>query len=234
MATRYRYLMVAEEVPSAFVGFVPSPDAVPILYGDTAQRDRLFIREVDGDTAELVTTNIAGDADYIIQMKDTAGTTKWLRIFGQNTSGGGPGGKVQVASGSGVDSQGVEIAERVTGHPTNTNTIVQYFAQGGTLGQTTLYGGSNSLHQMLGTGLSVIRIGSNTAEMILDAGTDLFIRVSNQANTIIRGGPGQTLAFHGTAPQAKQTVTGSRGGNAALASLLTALATIGLLTDSSS
>ena len=41
------------------------------------------------------------------------------------------------------------------------------------------------------------------------------------------------LGFYGTAPAAKQTVTGSRGGNAALASLLTALANIGLITDSS-
>lgn len=42
------------------------------------------------------------------------------------------------------------------------------------------------------------------------------------------------VGFLGTAPVAKQTVTGSRGGNAALASLLTALATFGLITDSSS
>lgn len=38
--------------------------------------------------------------------------------------------------------------------------------------------------------------------------------------------------FNGTAPIAKPTITGSRGGNAALASLLTALASYGLLTDS--
>jgi len=41
------------------------------------------------------------------------------------------------------------------------------------------------------------------------------------------------LGFYGTSPQAKQTVTGSKGGNAALASLLTALSTLGLITDSS-
>ena len=42
------------------------------------------------------------------------------------------------------------------------------------------------------------------------------------------------VGFYGTSPQAKPTVTGSRGGNAALASLLTALATLGLITDSTS
>lgn len=45
---------------------------------------------------------------------------------------------------------------------------------------------------------------------------------------------GSTVGFYNTAPASKQAVTGSRGGNAALASLLTALSTIGLITDSSS
>jgi hypothetical protein len=40
------------------------------------------------------------------------------------------------------------------------------------------------------------------------------------------------LGFYGTAPISKPTVTGSRGGNAALASLLTAGAALGLWTDS--
>lgn len=42
------------------------------------------------------------------------------------------------------------------------------------------------------------------------------------------------IGFFAAAPVAKPTVTGSRGANAALASLLTALAGLGLLTDSSS
>lgn len=44
---------------------------------------------------------------------------------------------------------------------------------------------------------------------------------------------GSTIGFYGVAPAAKPAVTGSRGGNAALASLLTSLATIGLITDTS-
>ena len=44
---------------------------------------------------------------------------------------------------------------------------------------------------------------------------------------------GSYLGFHGTGAITKPTVTGSRGGNAALASLLTALANYGLITDSS-
>lgn len=41
-----------------------------------------------------------------------------------------------------------------------------------------------------------------------------------------------TMGFYGANAVVKQTVTGSRGGNAALASLLTALANTGLITDS--
>ncbi len=42
------------------------------------------------------------------------------------------------------------------------------------------------------------------------------------------------IGFYGAPAAAKPTVTGSRGGNAALASLLTALANLGLITDGSS
>lgn len=41
-----------------------------------------------------------------------------------------------------------------------------------------------------------------------------------------------SIGFYGTSPVAKPAVTGSRGGNAALASLLTQLAALGLITDS--
>lgn len=45
---------------------------------------------------------------------------------------------------------------------------------------------------------------------------------------------GQKVAFYGATPIAKPTVTGSRGGNAALASLCTELANLGLITNSTS
>ncbi len=43
-----------------------------------------------------------------------------------------------------------------------------------------------------------------------------------------------SMGFFGITPAAKPTVSGSRGSNAALASLLTGLAALGLVTDSSS
>jgi hypothetical protein len=45
---------------------------------------------------------------------------------------------------------------------------------------------------------------------------------------------GSSLGFFGTTATTKRTVSGSRGGNAALASLITSLAAYGLITDGSS
>jgi hypothetical protein len=51
---------------------------------------------------------------------------------------------------------------------------------------------------------------------------------------VLSDGSQAMLGFYGATPVAKAAVTGSRGANAALASLLTALANLGLITDSSS
>jgi hypothetical protein len=83
--------------------------------------------------------------------------------------------------------------------------------------------------------------GSTASLMLLKSSGSLLVGTTTDGMTA--GGSlavaqdfahrGSNLGFYNTAPAAKQTVTGSRGGNAALASLLTALATTGMLTDSS-
>lgn len=70
--------------------------------------------------------------------------------------------------------------------------------------------------------VSVIARGKGASGVQLQAGN---AQVKIEVNTT-------GVGFYGTAPVAKPAVTGSRGGNAALASLLTALASQGLLTDS--
>ena len=87
-------------------------------------------------------------------------------------------------------------------------------------------------------------VGSKTAGLIITNFSDVTdaTRTGRMRFSVPNAGAfiypfqlqGNAIGFYTTAPQTKQTVTGSRGGNAALASLLTALATIGLLTDSSS
>ena len=62
-------------------------------------------------------------------------------------------------------------------------------------------------------------------------GTWIFTDTADSGAVHTLDGTGNKLGFHGAASVAQQTVTGSRGGNAALASLLTKLATLGLIVD---
>lgn len=67
-----------------------------------------------------------------------------------------------------------------------------------------------------------------------DAGTQVtFMEYTGGTGVIILDSTTQQLGFYGSAGANKQTVTGSRGGNAALQGLLAALANLGIITDSS-
>lgn len=73
--------------------------------------------------------------------------------------------------------------------------------------------------------------------VVESAVTNSFLRVSgNGTGGLILGesSGNNRVSFYGATPVVKPTVTGSRGANAALQSLLSALATLGLITDSSS
>lgn len=73
---------------------------------------------------------------------------------------------------------------------------------------------------------------NNVGGVLYNHSTDqLLLRAYDGATKLALG---NGIAFFGGTVTAKQTVTGSRGSNAALASLLTALANYGLITNSSS
>lgn len=74
----------------------------------------------------------------------------------------------------------------------------------------------------------------NVAEFSPGGGGALGIGRTPSYALDVNGSAGfrSTVGFNGTAPISKPTVTGAKGGNAALASLLTALAAYGLITDS--
>jgi parallel beta-helix repeat protein len=84
-----------------------------------------------------------------------------------------------------------------------------------------------------GTQRTYLRLES--AASIATAVNRWLFRSSPFGGTVLDVDPaGSALGFFGAAAGTKPTVTGSRGGNAALASLLTSLAGLGLVTDSSS
>jgi hypothetical protein len=75
--------------------------------------------------------------------------------------------------------------------------------------------------------------GGNTITTV--AGNTAVISVSAAAVvTAVNARFNANIGFYNTAPAAKQTVSGAKGSNAALGSLMTALVTMGLVTDSTS
>lgn len=94
---------------------------------------------------------------------------------------------------------------------------------------TNQYLGDDGSGNLLLTGNSdsYVACTNATGEWILYTGAAANFRVTHVTGTPYMG-------FYGATPVAKPTVTGSRGGNAALASLLTQLASLGLIVDSTS
>lgn len=84
-----------------------------------------------------------------------------------------------------------------------------------------------------GTQRSYFRLSAD-AQNVQVAGKVEFVEGLYGATRHVLDGAANTLGFHGATPVAKQTVSGATGGNAALESLVTALATLGLITDGTS
>jgi hypothetical protein len=84
-------------------------------------------------------------------------------------------------------------------------------------------------------GTGNIDIGTTDGDVTISAsGATGFVQLRGAAGTlgIFLGGIGDALAFYGTVPITKPVVNGSRGGNGALTVLLSQLANLGLITDS--
>ncbi|MEJ8671866.1 hypothetical protein WKI71_36535 [Streptomyces sp. MS1.AVA.1] len=84
-----------------------------------------------------------------------------------------------------------------------------------------------------GTQRSYFRLSAD-AQNVQVAGKVEFVEGLYGATRHVLDGTANTIGFHGATPIAKQTVSGATGGNAALESLVTALATLGLITDGTS
>lgn len=102
------------------------------------------------------------------------------------------------------------------------------------IGQATNGGTQAASTTVCGSSTVQIR-ASNTVKVQAGTTTSIF---NNTTNDIQSGGTsriktdGTGIGFFATAPVAKPTVTGAKGANAALGSLMTALSSLGLVTDS--
>jgi hypothetical protein len=91
-------------------------------------------------------------------------------------------------------------------------------------------GGTADFAILNSTGASALTLATGTKNFTIVGSLTVGLGGVTTTTLAVSGNSG----FNGTAPIAKPTVTGSRGANAALASLLTALANYGLVVDSSS
>ncbi len=75
---------------------------------------------------------------------------------------------------------------------------------------------------------------ANTAQTSANNAQTTATTATNDLTTLKGAvdGTSTTLGFYGTTPSAKPTITGSRGGNAAVQDLLSKLDGLGILTDS--
>lgn len=86
--------------------------------------------------------------------------------------------------------------------------------------------------QIDGPNQAVTVSAGNTAAVVFVDGKDQAVIVQATKNVQIQGNAGGNLGFFNATPVAKPIITGSKGGNAALTSLLQHLAQMGLVTDS--
>ena len=124
----------------------------------------------------------------------------------------------------GTSSRLIGVTRRPQANSAGRNFTLQ--SGGATVGATNQNGGTLFLNAGISTGSGESGIKLQTA-VAGTAGTG-----DRSPTNVAIEALGNKLAFNGATPITKPTVTGSRGGNAALASLITALAQLGLITDS--
>lgn len=102
-------------------------------------------------------------------------------------------------------------------------------AQAWRASQWSFYSPSTVLGLQIVPGATSTMTGGATS-WTLDAAA--IINLGTTAATSVKiGRTGQSLGFYGTTPITKITVSGAKGGNVALANLLTALVNLGLIAD---
>lgn len=120
--------------------------------------------------------------------------------------------------------------------PTTSSGLAVGIAAGYYASTPVLGGGGAEITSAYGILIDTITTGTTNNYGIFIAppsgGSTLNVGLNNQGSSVVNGN-GQTLGFFGNIGAGRGTVTGSRGGNAALASLLTILAAYNILNDSS-
>lgn len=163
-------------------------------------------------------------------IQDDSTSTTAIKIGGTHTNAmtvASTGGKVLIGTTSefGAASK-LEVQATVTSDP-----LVVYRTTAGVLAHYYV-GPSGTIKQFIANGADQFLTGTVAGDGGIRADTaSKSFHIGGTASTIEVTNGNALGFFNATTPATKQSVSGSRGGNAALASLLTALATYGLITD---
>lgn len=160
----------------------------------------------NGDTAQIDVTAVGNGAQATKVSSTAVGSAAASTADNTTTLGKGATASVSRATALGAVATAAESHATAVGCLTN---VASTHTQSTAIG----YGATT-------TAANQMMLGTATETAVMPGGAQV-------------GGTGKSVGFYGTAPGVKPTVTGSKGANAALASLLTALATLGLVTDSS-
>jgi hypothetical protein len=165
-----------------------------------------------------------------------------LKTTNTTASSSTTSGALTVAGGIGVAGQlsGVNAFFKRPSSGLNTDVVYVQKPDSTALG----LGGNNDTYIRFGTSsagrfsFGAYNSGSGDQRIIFEAVNNFDLDFQHAGASLLRlkagGGAGFSgpAGFNGSSPLTKPTVSGSRAGNAALASLLTALANYGLITDS--
>jgi hypothetical protein len=163
--------------------------------------------------ATITAPSVSGANGYGISITGGANTTGAFTAGGVTITGGN-GGTTNAAQGGSVSLLGGD-----TGGVTTGGSVTISSGAGWSGGQVNINSPGSAVQ-------GIISIGVTTSSEVRVGGNGTAVNIGYHAAA--------KVGFFTTASAVKQTVSGAKGGNAALGSLLTALATYGLITDSSS
>lgn len=213
---------------------------------------RLFAQAPSADLATVFISIQSGLTNFTAISCSTDDTTHAIVIDAQNTSGTieltSPTTieRLHVGTATGAAAGEIMASGEINAHITNGDTTARAYPL------ILNHSSSGTPSTLFGTGIQMLAESSTTADQpvgYMEARWTVATHASRRSEitflvfdassfrvplTMGTTGSASAVGFHGSTPIAKPTVTGSRGGNAALASLLTQLASYGLITDSSS
>lgn len=226
--------------------------AAPGTIGSTTPNTGVFTAATVLNTSadSVVTVNANAGQNRTVRFQ-SAGSTRWeIRAVTAAESGGNAGSNFSIDryDDSGTLLNQAFVIDRATGGITlpyltaTTNTAPALFIIRHSTTGTPANGFGTALTFQGHSSTNTVRGMGDIAVTWADA-TDatrkgrVVIRAADSANAregfrVEASGTAPLISFYGGGAVAKQTVTGAKGGNVALTNLLTALAALGLLTDS--